>query len=213
MKKSLLLICAALSILTLSCKKNSSDDPIPTVKADYFQLKISNYWIYEGFRIDTNGVATSTGDYDSAHIEKDTVIRGFTYFELWENPYVLGNIQYPVYLRDSSGYLVSGDGNLLASDFNFTDTLEIDNSHPELYIGYVKMTGKDSLVSSSIDQTYQSITSRRQVVPTPPNFNNLPIRYTYEVYGKGVGKIKTHSFFFSGGGPKFEARLVRYKVN
>jgi hypothetical protein len=212
MKKTLFLICASLSILAISCKKNS-EDPITTTKADYFQLKVGNYWIYEGFNVDTNGVATSTGKFDSAHIEKDTVIRGFTFVELWEKPYVMGITQFPVYLRDSSGYLVSMDGSVLASDFNFTDTIEIDNSNPLLYLGYVKMTGKDSIVGESLGKPIQSITSRKQIVPMLPNLNNLPIRYTYEVYGKGIGKIKTHSFFFSGGGPKLEARLVRYKVN
>ena len=60
MKNQLFFLFTALAILALSCKKNA-DDPIPTVQADYFQLKVGNYWIYEGYRVDSNNVAISTG--------------------------------------------------------------------------------------------------------------------------------------------------------
>jgi hypothetical protein len=213
MKNLIFLICVILSMLTISCKKNSSDGPAPAVTADYFQLKTGNYWIYEGFKIDTNGLVSSTGVYDSAHIQKDTIIGGKTYYELWEKAYVIGDMQFPVYLRDSSGYLVTKDGITLASDCNFTDTIELDNTYPKVYLGYVKMTGKDSLVSDALGNLYTSITASKRIVPTPPDFGYLPVRYLYDVYGKGVGKIKSHTFFFSGIGPHYEARLVRYKVN
>jgi hypothetical protein len=210
MKKQVFFFFATLSFLTLSCKKNA-DDPIPTAQADYFQLKVGNYWIYEGFRVDSNNFATSTGKFDSAYIEKDTMIRGFTYYKRLENPLVLAGLQFSSYLRDSSGYLVTREGQILASDFNFVDTLAIDTTNHQLYIGYIKMTGKDSLVSNEFGDPIESIISRMQVVPTPPS--NLPIRYTYQVYGKSVGKIKTHGFYFSGVFPSLEAKLVRYKVN
>jgi len=210
MKKQLFYFFAALAMLTLSCKKNA-EEPIPTAQADYFQLKVGNYWIFEGFHVDSNNVATSTGKFDSAYIEKDTVIRGFTWYKRYEMPYVLGGQQFPTYIRDSSGYLVTWEGLILASDFNFTDTLHVQTSGSHLYTGYSMMTGKDSLVGNEFGAPIQSITSRMRVVPIPPT--NLPVRYTYEVYGKGVGKIKSHGFFFSGYGPKLEARLVRYKVD
>lgn len=210
MKKWFIMIIAVLSILSFSCKKDS-EDQIPVVKANYYQLKVGNYWIYQRFNVDTNGVATPTGDYDSAFIEKDTLIQGFTYFKLKENPYVLFPEQMSSYLRDSSGYLVTSSGNILASDDNFTTVLAIDTSIPNLYVGYLQMTGKDSLVTTEAGN-FQSITPRRKIVPTPPNNANFPIRYTYEVYGKGVGKMKTHSFFFSDA-MTFETRLVRYKLN
>jgi len=209
MKNLAFVIIAVLSILAISCKKNS-EDPVPTAKADYFKLKVGNYWIYQGFRIDTNGVVTPTSQYDSAHIEKDTIIRGFTYYKLLEDPYVLGSVQFPNYLRDSSGYLVNSYGYILASDVNFTDTLEVKTGEGQLYMAYTKMTGKDSVVTIPAG-SLQSITNRMQVVPLPPNTQNYPIRYSYDIYGKGVGKMKSHTFFWSGL-MQLEARLVRYKV-
>ena len=210
MKKWLIMIIAVLSFLSFSCKKDS-EEQIPAVKADYYQLKVGNYWIYQRFNVDTNGVATPMAKYDSAFIEKDTLIHGFTYLKLKENPYVLFPEQISSYLRDSSGYLVNSAGYILASDVNFTTVLAVDTTHPDLYVGYLQMTGKDSLVTTEAGN-FQSITPRRKIIPTPPNIANLPIRYTYEIYGKGVGKMKTHSFFFSGG-MTFETRLVRYKLN
>jgi len=44
-------------------------------QADYYQLKVGNYWIYQSYQIDSNGVATPENLWDSAHIEKDTIIR------------------------------------------------------------------------------------------------------------------------------------------
>lgn len=174
-------------------------------------MKVGNYWIYQGFRIDTNGVVTPTTKYDSAYIEKDTIIRSLTYYKLLEDPYVLGSPKFASFLRDSSGYLVNSSGYILASDYNFIDTLEVKTGEGQLYMAYTKMTGKDSLVTLPAG-SFQSITSRATVVPSIPNIGNHPIRYYYDVYGKGVGKMKSHTFFWSGI-MELESRLVRYKVD
>jgi hypothetical protein len=209
MNKLIFVIIAAMSVLAISCTKDAAD-PVPVVKSDYYQLKAGNYWIYQGMNIDTNGVVTPTTLYDSAFIEKDTLIRGYTFYKLIECPYVL-MLPMATYLRDSSGYLVNSDGTILASNDNFTDTLEVNLTQPDLFTGYIQMTGKDSTVTIPAGD-FQSITTRMKVVPTPPNTANFPVRYSYDVFGKGVGKMKTHTFFWSGV-LTLEARLVRYKVN
>jgi hypothetical protein len=210
--KKLTVVCLALAaIFTVSCTKTAEYN-VPAPKPDYFQLKTGNYWIYEGYRVDSNGVATATGDIDSAFIQKDTLIRGYTFYKLYENPYVLGYLQVPFFFRDSSGYLVDLNGSILASDCNFSDTLMIDTTNPNLYTGYLTMTGRDSLVKISDGKELPSITARKQIVPAPAFTGQVPVRYLYDVYAKGVGKIKTHSFYFSGHGPALEARLIRYKV-
>jgi hypothetical protein len=207
MKKLCLLLFATLAVVAVSCKKET-EEPAPVAKADYYQLKVGNYWIYQDFRIDSNGVETIRPDLDSAYIEKDTLIRGFTYFKLHEK--MSGIAQMTLYLRDSSGYLVDNNGLILASDNNFADTLRINNTTPSLCTGYFTMIGKDSLVTIPAG-TFQSITASQEVVPTPPNSGNFPVRYSYDCYGKGVGKIKSHVFLYSGI-MSFEARLLRYMV-
>ena len=208
MKQLFFLVLAVLAILAFSCKK-TSNETAPVAKADYYQLKIGNYWIYQGFEIDTNGVVTPKNHFDSAHIEKDTIIRGNTYYKLWANQSLIMGEQFPSYLRDSSGYLVNSVGMRLCTADHFADTLYLDTAHTELYRGYGLMTGKDSLVTVQAG-TFPSITSRMRVVPTQANDYHL-VRYSYSIYGKNIGMIKSHAFLYWGG-QQFEARLVRYKV-
>jgi hypothetical protein len=209
MKRLLTLLLAILSILTFSCKK-TSNETTSTATPDYYQLKVGNYWIYQNYTIDTNGVVTAGKLFDSAHIEKDTIIRGYTYYKLWENELLLNPTQTPIYQRDSSGFLVSNLGCKVCSDNDFKDTLEIDTNNLNIFKGYVKMTGKDSVVTVPAG-SFQSITCRMRVVPTQPN-DPHPVRYIYDVYGKNIGRIKSHNFYYIGG-QQIEIRLVRYKVN
>lgn len=206
MKKLFILVIAILSILTFSCKKTSTDTAsVP--KPDYYQLKVGNYWIYQHFTIDSNGVAIPENKWDSVYIEKDTVIGGNTYCKEWEATPIGPNLFSCI--RDSSGYLVNNLGYRLCSDDNFTDTLFVDSANQFLFMGYLKMTGKDSLVSVP-SGTFPSITSRMKVVPTQPG-DPHPIRYSYYVYGKSIGRIKSHNFYYNAD-QHFEVRLVRYKV-
>jgi hypothetical protein len=208
MKWSFIVVMAIISVLAFSCKKTSEEKPAAT-PPDYYQLKVGNYWIYQGYSIDSNGVATAQNNFDSAHIEKDTIIRGNTYYKLWENELVQGKTQFPSYIRDSSGYLINNYGGRICSADDFTDTLGLDTTQLALFKGYVKMTGKDSIVTVPAGN-FQSITSRMKVVLTNPQFPH-PVRYIYTVYGKNTGRIKSHGFYFDEY-QQVEARLVRYKV-
>lgn len=208
MKWSFILVMAILSVLTFSCKKTSNETQSATT-SDYYKLKVGNYWIYQAYMLDSNGVATAQNSFDSAHIEKDTIIRGNTYYKLWENRLVLGTTQYPIYIRDSSGFLVTSSGSRMCSETDFTDTLGIDTNEVTLFKGYVKMTGKDSLVTVPAG-TFQSITYRMKAVLTNPSTPH-PIRYIYDIYGKNAGRIKSHNFYFASY-QQIESRLVRYKV-
>ncbi len=64
----------------------------------------------------------------------------------------------------------------------------------KITISWQPMTGKDSLVKMSGGNELPSITSRKQIIPAPSYAGQIPVRYTYEVYAKGVGKMKTHTF-------------------
>jgi len=115
MKKVIVLVLAVLSILTFSCKKSSNDTvsaPVP----DYYQLKVGNYWVFQHFTIDSNGIAVPENKWDSVYIEKDTLIRGYKYYKEWQQLLSLG--EFPYFLRDSSGYLINNLGTRLCSDNN-----------------------------------------------------------------------------------------------
>jgi len=205
MKKLIILVMAVLSILTFSCKKTSTDTTsVP--KPDYYQLKVGNYWVFQYFTIDSNGVAIPKNQWDSVYIEKDTSIRGNTYYKEW---HAISGMLIPSYLRDSSGYLINNYGYRMCSDDNFTDTIYVDTNNLWLYKGYAKMTGRDSLVTVPTG-TYTSITCRKQIVLTQTN-DQHPIRYIYDVYGKNIGRIKSHNFYYNAD-QHFEYKLMRYKV-
>jgi len=209
MKKLIVPVIAILSILTFSCKKDK-ENIVPTPKADYYQLKIGNYWVYREFDVDTNGVTTIKDRWDSAFIEKDTLIRGYKYFKLWYRYFMDNPTQTAEFLRDSSGYLVNSVGGIWCSDNNFTDILWADTIGVTLAKKIMKMTGKDSIVTVPAG-TFQSITLRGAVIPINP-LDTHPTRYFYNIFGKGVGRLESTSFFYSDG-LQIQARLVRYRVN
>ncbi|MEI6886182.1 MAG: hypothetical protein WCO02_16955 [Bacteroidota bacterium] len=209
MKRYLLINFAVLIMISLSCKK-STEESYPAVKADYYQLKVGNYWIYQSVRIDSAGHDTTFLPHlDSAYIEKDTLIRGYTFFKLYSDPSGLFGGNELSLLRDSSGYLINWYGKILCSDDNFTQVIAYDTLMPTAYMGYVSMTGRDSIINVPAGPI-QSITSRMKVVPAP-RYPQIPVRYVYSSYGKGIGMIKTHNFYFMGN-IKFEGWLVRYKL-
>jgi hypothetical protein len=208
MKRLSVFVIAFLSILVFSCKKTSNDTTSATT-SDYYKLKVGNYWIYQGYQADSNEVPAPQNLFDSAYIEKDTIIRGNTYYKLWEGQPNIPGMHFPSYLRDSSGYLVTNLGYKECSVTNFKDTIFLDTFNIQLFRGYGRMTGKDSVVTVPAGN-FQSITSRIRVVPTQPN-DHHPVRYIYNIFGKNIGKIKTHNFYYNGG-EQLESRLVRYKV-
>ena len=192
-------------ISLLSCTK--SDDTTPPASEDYMALKVGNYWIYQNYEIDTNGVASPTDDWDSAYISKDTVVNGKTYYKAHRKPIMASLSQLIHLLRDSSGYMVDVHGEILMSEQNFTDTLMVDTANAFLYRGYLKMVAKDSLVTVPAGD-FITRTARMSVIPVDPN-DPHPVRYTYDVYAKNIGRIKNHSFFYNSD-KHFESRLVRY---
>lgn len=124
-------------------------------------------------------------------------------------PILIALTQTVGYLRDSSNYMVDQHGNIYMSEDNFTDTLRIDSANGFLYMGYLKMIAKDSIISVPAGDF---ITRTARVSIVPENLNDPhPVRYTYDVYAKNVGRIKYHTFFYNSD-KHFESRLVRYHI-
>ena len=199
-------IISILAVLTYSCKK-SSDNTESAPVADYYNLQVGNYWVYQCYTIN-NSDTTFMQKLDSAYIEKDTVIRGYSFFKLLSNPFPGYSPSMPSYIRDSSGFLVLSSGIRICSNNDFKDTLCIDTRDSLIFRGYETMTGKDSIVTVP-HGSFQSITSRTRIVPVQSG--QFPIRYIYDVYAKNLGKIKSHNFYFNGG-EQIESRLVRMKM-
>lgn len=115
MKYSILALL--LIILLLSCSKKDST-PIgsqedPRSSGNYnFNNVIGTYWVYDWVVIDSNQVETPLSITDTITIIGDTIINGLTY-SIYNGDYFGGATTR--FLRDSSGYIVTSTGQIIAS--------------------------------------------------------------------------------------------------
>ncbi|AEV33581.1 hypothetical protein Oweho_2613 [Owenweeksia hongkongensis DSM 17368] len=209
MKKFALAILAA-NLLFVSCKKDEKTaNQTTNVRAsDYFPMAVGNYWIYESYAIDSNGVETNLNQEDSVYVSATTSHNGETYFQL-ESQY---NICFQGHFRDSSGYLINTSGNIQFAPNDFSDSLSIDietNGRDTLFIGVYKM-----------EKVVDPI-----VVPAG-SFETLLCRSSYDIYVKAPLKKRELLEYRSpeigivskqcagiGNPLTIESRLVRYHVN
>ncbi|MBN2746174.1 MAG: hypothetical protein JXR34_05560 [Bacteroidales bacterium] len=218
-----ILFALALTIaLFTSCKKDNNDDtnqetPNPVTK-NYFPLKIGNYWVYEQYKIDTLGVATSTNQIDSVIITRDTVINNNTYFvmEGRNYPFNGGNWGIVEISRDSSGYLVNPDGFILLAPNRIGDTLatrvQLYGGNDTMFIlyGYMEQPTTPVTVQAGTFDVIDFKVSTVYYQPLPPGTTNP--RYSHNMFAENVGRVLT-SYFFSSSSNHFERRLIRYHVD
>lgn len=168
MKKYFLFALAA--VILTSCKK---DEDQPVVFADYGNLKVGNYWVYQQFEVDTLGNVSPLDVFDSCFIEKDTLIHGNTFCKM-VRPYNIGPFDYSItFLRDSLDYIVNSAGliEFSAEDFEtifLSDSLMYRDPPVLFYKKTSKMADKDL-----------------EVITPAGNFITRSFRTTYE-YSEAV---------------------------
>ncbi|MCK7460930.1 MAG: hypothetical protein MZU84_02080 [Sphingobacterium sp.] len=82
MAKTSVFLPALIFISLLSCNKSTDIPPEAPSNSDFMALNVGNYWIYQNYILDTNGVGAPTDDWDSAFISKDTLVDGKTYYKM-----------------------------------------------------------------------------------------------------------------------------------
>jgi hypothetical protein len=212
MKRHLFMAMIAIAAFSVSCKEDKENLIEP--EADFMHLQVGNYWVYEFYKIDTNGVETKLEETDSAYILKDSVYKGKSYFVKVQNPYEFnksalsgGMGMDTVLLCDSSGYLVNQAGFIYFAQDNFDEILNTD-SVPGLFWMVTRMTGKDSVVTVP-EGSFITRTICSTYYPLNPQYE-WGIRKAYTVYGKDAGPVK-YNYGFYNSGINYEARLIRYK--
>jgi hypothetical protein len=143
------ILVLTLLIAFAGCKKEKPQPPIQSFP-DYAKLSPGNYWIYQRFNVEPNGSETALNEYDSAYVEKDTMIRGFTYHK-YVTRYV--DYSYPSYLRDSLHYLVDEKGQIQFSSEDFSTVFQkhtrLDgNTKDTMYTFEMQMKNKDAVVNT-----------------------------------------------------------------
>ena len=203
-----------------ACKKEQAGPAFD----NYFQLETGNYWIYDQYSLDTNGVYTLLGKTDSNYVEKDTLIRGETYFKLMEvNAEGPPNTYIPKYLRDSLHYVVDWQGRILFSSENISDTL--DARHFVAYYPPAGLADTTAFIFAQMqpgDETVQvpagTFTTKnyRETYQMWPKYSQSgALRFLDHRYAKEVGLVEETLYFYINDASKryFVRRLKAYGKN
>jgi hypothetical protein len=209
MKKLFLLACIV--VLLSSCQKEEPKPSDSTPKANYFPLKIGNYWVYDLYQVDPLGNETLSNRIDSVIVKRDTIIRNTQY-------YVLENFREHspryTFLRDSSGYVVDEKGIICFSAINFTDILafkeEYRNDGILLYTLTYKMEKVDNPVILPAGR-FDDVLNFKGTAIIPQSDGNSITKEINNLYTNNIGKIFETIQYLSA---DFwhERRLVRYYV-
>lgn len=200
-----------LIVTFVSCKKETEEPscPGPTPAAtpvanNYFKLAVGNYWVYETYKIDTNGVETlTTVGSDSSYVSGDTTWNGNTYYMLFD---FLGT----TWLRDSAGFMVDTTGQVYFTNAVFN--LPVAFTYYGGNIGYNEKMTVSTPVSVTVPAgTFSCYDWKITAHLTDPAYQWGAIRYSHDYYSEGTGKVKQVFFFYSQP-DTYERRLVRYHV-
>ena len=211
--KSIISLSLLMTIfLFISCNKDEPEPtPAPPVESvlDYYPLEIGNYWVYQRSGCDSTWENCDSLDTDTTRVVKDTIINNHTYFKL-EGYTELGH-KSVAYLRDSSDYIVSSNGNIIFSNKDFESILkeryEIFNGDTIFYY-YVKME-EEPVPFESPAGVFECLDRKMTLFIQKDNFEK-PINI-HHLFAKGVGPVFSQAVYaISLGGYKME--LVDYHV-
>lgn len=207
-------------LLLVSCKKDKEipkDEPIVPSQAtpkNYAKLAVGNYWIYQRFKIDTNGVTTPLNAFDSCYVSSQTTLGGDTYYEMYRpNSY---GTPYS-YLRDSAGWINNADLRTIFSPTDFTKIFHVgyatNGPTDTIAMAINKMTGEDSLVTTPAGTFTTSNSQWTHYMYSYWKFYGGVIRRTNTCYAENIG-IVLETLYIQYSDPYiYERRLVRYHVN
>lgn len=207
--KYFLMIVIAITLFA-ACRK---DEPVvivdPVIPPVYGNLKVGNYWIYQHFLLDTNGVETPLNKYDTCYVEADTVLGGETYYKMIR-PSLLYHTIYTYYWREKDGVIYDYLGKICFSSEDFTTIFETDyienpDNTDTLYIVTEKMVDKDLNITtpagSFVTRTYQT---KYQ----PVHLWDNKTRYSNRRFSKYVGIVSETLEFYTTNPNYTERRLV-----
>ncbi len=122
-----LLFFPAIAMLFLNSSCRNDDDVMSVLPQDpevnttklYTLLTPGNYWVYQGYEDNSDGLFVPT-NIDSSYVEKDTLINGKNYSKIVETEFNKENVYF---YRDSASYMVDEMGEKVFSNENFGELL------------------------------------------------------------------------------------------
>jgi hypothetical protein len=214
--KTRILVGMYLLIVLVACNKESNVT-IPIVKEPtYYPLTTGSYWVYNTYKIDSLKNEELISENDTTAIIGDTNINGHQYKVFYGKKYGHGSIKTEKYLRDSLGYIVDSNGEIVFSQTNFTDTLYslvIPYDMDTLYYEFTKLQSVadekilpagafDSVLNNQLKFVYWK-------EPNKPTFN------LDNLYAPNVGKILNQNCYagmYLQDKSYYEERLIKYFI-
>ena len=188
-----------LSLAVLSCKKDKITPQIPQTPPppnSYTHVTTTgSYWVYDWYDVDSTGNETpwySAGK-DTVRIVGDTSINGEVFQHYKGNQW---SSQFEYFRRDSSGYVVDPNGDIIYSYIGAPMQLRLYNDgylHQNSFLG-TKQTINTAFGSKEATTTYLEIS---MVDGTPVNnCGDLSFRF-YTYYVSGLGCTGTETAYLS----------------
>lgn len=196
----LLLACI---LLFTSC----TEEEIPTPSsAQYLSWTEGDWWVYEWYTHYKETGDTVFHSLDTTYALPDTMINGETYRTLSTGLFPWSE---KMYLRDSSGYVLDRNGNVVYSYVNFTDTFI--NLLDSTYGWYTQMI-EDPFPTTVPAGMFNTINYRA----THYHFKEAcgdSIYYSDRQFSDGIGMVRM-SYHYAAPGPCIDnvRRLVDYYV-
>jgi hypothetical protein len=173
-------------------------------------MKVGSYWIYQHYKIYSDGTDSAYNVTDSVYISGTKVINGKKYYKFETE----GWIPSVAYTRDSLGNIVDTNGRIYMSEVNFTDTIisytdTLINGNPIYHFARI-MYDNNSSINVPVATFEHCLEARNYVKLYIPTSGSNPYSDHY-YYAKNVGLVQS-SYQFSSSGQKWERRLLRYYI-
>lgn len=212
-------VCFALAVLP-SCKKKNTVKPVipPPDTAvsrpmfNFLPMYPGNYWVYEVFVIDSQGIATSIQEYDSCYITEDTIMPGYKTLV----KAVMGNHE-TLFLRQEGNNIVDHHGKVhFSQDYTtvFAQKWFISPMYaPDDTIAYVKhFMGERNHFTTVPAGSFHTTSFIEEYNMQHPWDNYGRKRCYYHRYAEGIGIVSETAAFYLQSPIVYERRLVRYNV-
>ena len=177
-----------------SCKKEEFIPEQILVPPQYLSWTTGDWWAYEWATYNYNIGDTTVHSADTTFALADTVINGETFRTLSQGiyPWNTGNM----YMRDSTGYVIDNNGNIIFSYVNFTDTFQ---NHLVPGGGWFTQMVVDSLPTVVPAGSFNTInyraTNRYFTVACGDS-----VYYSNRQFAENIGMVRM-SFHYSAQGP------------
>jgi hypothetical protein len=207
MKSFRFFLPALLLLFLLSCKKRKNSQPDNVTPASYMPLSAGSYWIYQMSEEDSSGNFTYLNMWDSIYVSKDTIMNNRTYYKMeHSNPnfYAWNN---PVYISDSSGFLIDESGGPFLDALHLNDTIK---TYYQPWSGTYYLIPRNFTAITTPLSTYDGV----MMTWNYPNVTSIgPVFYPYRAFARGIGIVRMRTGFISWPWPASVAQLIRYHLN